>query len=187
MNIGIDLDGVVYNSENWMMSMAEIVLGHGCGIKIADKSTNDIKLRYNLSDEQALLFRKKYCPLQIKESPLMPLARECMEKLKENGNNLIIITGRGAVNKEDKALTEERLKRDAIPYDKLIFSDGGKLSSCIKEKIDIMIDDSYPVINQLAENNIKCLQLCDTTLRKSRHKNAKSVYNWGEILQEIIK
>ncbi len=184
MIIGIDLDGVVYNSENWFMAFGEVYDIQSNGNGIVDKSTNNFQKRYGLTDEKALEIRLKYLPIQMKESPLMPYAKEVLSLLKQN-NNLFIITSRGSLSKDHIQITQQRLNEDMIDVDEVIFSQDSKVSICKQKSIDVMIDDSYNVVKELANSGIKCLQFkADNTL-SYEHENVKTVYNWGEVFREI--
>lgn len=187
MNIGIDLDGVVYNSENWLMAYAEINDIKNKGRGVQDPLTNDIKRRYGMSEKEAQEFRLKVIPLQISLSPLMPFARECLEFLKSLGHKIIFITSRGGVSLEHIHLTKKRLKEDNISYDNICFAiDKSKLEYCLENKIDIMIDDTSSILNNLSRNNVRCLQFINGNVEKNVDERVKKVYNWGDVVREIV-
>lgn len=183
MRIGVDLDGVIYNSENWFMAMAEFYDIQKNGNGIVDSSTNDVQKRYGLSDEEALQFRKKQNPMQILTSPLMPLVKEALSYLKEQGHQIIIITSRGKIFNEHIKLTTKKLKKDKIIFDELYFSKSSKLSLCQEKNIDVMIDDSFQIVDELAKNNIKCIQFKADQTKQAEHQNVKIAYNWGEVIR----
>ena len=63
--------------------------------------------------------------------------------MKENGHKLIIISSRGYDNAKMQKIAEEKLKKENLKFDKYYLKALDKLQICIKEKIDLMIDDSY--------------------------------------------
>jgi len=63
--------------------------------------------------------------------------------LKENGHKLIIISSRGYDNVKMQKIAKEKLKKENLKFDKYYLKALDKLQICIKEKIDLMIDDSY--------------------------------------------
>lgn len=187
MRIGVDLDGVIYNSENWFMAMAEFYDIQKNGKGIVDRTTSDIQKRYGMSDDEVYEFRKKQNPSQILLSPLMPLAIDALKFLKEQGHQIIIITSRGKFFNEHIDLTLQKLKQDKIIFDEIYFSKNSKLSFCQEKKIDVMIDDSYKIANELAKNNIKCIQFKADSTKKVKHHNVKIAYNWGDVIRLILK
>ena len=184
MDIGIDLDGVIYNSENWFMAFGEVYDINNNGKGIVDSTTNNFQKRYGLSDEKAKEIRLKYLPIQMKESPLMPFVKEVLKLLKQN-HNLFIITSRGSVANEHIEITKQKLKEDKIDVDEVIFSQESKLNICRQKKIDLMIDDSFNVVKELSENNIKCLQFNADNTKCVTNENVIIVHNWGEVYRQI--
>ena len=95
-----------------------------------------------------MLFRSKNNieRIAIKLKPIHR-ATETIKKLKEDGNEIIIISGRnnGEYNNPYK-LTEEWLAKYNIVYDKLILTNAynkeEKANVCKENNIDIMIEDS---------------------------------------------
>lgn len=63
--------------------------------------------------------------------------------MKENGHKLIIISSRGYDNVKMQKIAKEKLKKENLKFDKYYLKALDKLQICIKEKIDLMIDDSY--------------------------------------------
>lgn len=185
MIIGIDLDGVVYNSELWLQAFAEVFDIENGGNGIVDSSENSIGKRYGWDDEFARKFRLKYLPVQMKECPLMPYAKETLQMLKEKGHKIIVITSRGSVNKSHIEITKNRLKKDKIPFDELYFSTESKVNICKSKKIDIMVDDTPSVIEQLVSENIKCLYFKNGTTKDILNSNVKTIYNFGDIFRQI--
>ena len=81
---------------------------------------------------------------------------------------------------------ERLLNENNIKFDKYFWLQNDKLDVCKKENIDLMIDDDYKIINQLADNGIKTLYFRDTGLKKlEENKYIKEVNNWGDIYRYI--
>ena len=79
-------------------------------------------------------------------------AKEYIDKLKEDGHRIIIITGRDNGEYSDPYnMTKKWLNDNYIKYDKLILTNAykndqhGKSEKCIENNIDIMIDDSVNI------------------------------------------
>ena len=57
---------------------------------------------------------------------------------------------------------------------------------CIKENIDIMIDDSYEKCSMIASSKIKTIYLKDApSYDLEEREYIKTLYNWGEIYRYI--
>lgn len=95
MRIGIDLDGVVFDSELEYRICCELY-------EIQDLKTNTIvnnkelqfQKRYSWNDEETQGFITKYHKHINENSNIMPGARKVLNLLKEDGHTLIIVTAR---------------------------------------------------------------------------------------------
>ena len=77
-------------------------------------------------------------------------------------------------------------------YDKLILTNGydrhAKTVQCKKYNIDIMIDDDWRIIKNLADNKVRTLYFRDTNLKKLQESEyIKEVNNWGDIYRFICE
>ena len=185
MNIGIDLDGVIFDSEKdyWVYAELFDLLNNGKGI--VNKNELRAQKRYNWTTEQIKEFEKACFEIQ-KHTHLASFAKSVMKALSKN-NKIFIITSRGIMDSREIVLTNERLKDEGIVFDKIIFKAKEKLEVCKNFKIDLMIDDFYDVVSCLAKNNIKCLYYGDISIKKLKHKNVVNVRNWGDVAVELVK
>lgn len=117
-------------------------------------------------------------------------AKEYIDKLKEDGHRIIIITGRDNGEYSDPYnMTKKWLNDNYIKYDKLILTNAykndqhGKSEKCIENNIDIMIDDSVNICRDCIAHNITTL-LMDTPYNK-QEKDITRMHNWKEIYQYI--
>lgn len=187
MKIGIDLDGVVIDSETTFRTYEEIfdidVLKENNLINREEPKFQD---RYNWSDSQEKEFIKKYFLTVSKESNLMSGFIGVYNLLKNQGHEFVVITARGGYIKEMKDDAIRLLEENNIKFDKYYWNVGDKLDICQKENVDIMIDDDWKIIKKLAENNIKTLYFRDTNLLKLEENDyIKEVNNWGDIYRNI--
>lgn len=185
MNIGIDLDGVVYNSEAMLKCMAEFYDQQLGGKGVINKEELLCQNRYDWTIEQENNFLKLYLLDILKAAPLKPMAKETIDMLKKDGHNLYIITSRGNVFKEEIKITQKRLKKDKISVTKEIYSASNKAKLCKELNIDVMIDDYYNNVSSIANEGIKCLYFRDFVLKFADHKNITEVNNWGEVYRQI--
>lgn len=187
MKIGLDLDGVVIDSETTFRTYEEI-------FDIDALKTNNLinreepkfQERYNWTDEQEKEFIQKYFMTVSKESNLMSGFLGTYRLLKEQGHEFVIITARGGFIKEMKDDALRLLEENGVKFDKYYWKMNDKLDVCKKEKIELMIDDDWRIIKKLSENKIKTLYFRDTNLKRlEENKYIKEVNNWGDVYRYI--
>ncbi len=187
MKIGIDLDGVVIDSETTFRTYEEIfdidILN---GNNLINREEPKFQARYNWTKEQEKEFIEKYFLKISKESNLMSGFIATYELLKQQGHEFVVITARGGFIKEMKDDAIRLLNENNITFDKYYWHIDDKLEICQKENVDIMIDDDWKIIKKLTENKIKTLYFRDTNLMKlEENEYIKEVNNWGDIYRYI--
>lgn len=160
MKIGLDLDGVVINLEEFQFKY---------GMKYFKKATNidengyDIEDIFHCTHKEREKFWIKYIWKYCKE-PLVDEFVAQINALKENGNEIHIITGRAHTTEQNimgklfRKLLHNQLKNGNLKYDSINYCNEGnsaaeKMEICKKLKIDVMIDDKK-------ENAIGISELC---------------------------
>lgn len=181
MNIGIDLDGVIFNSEMFFMSMGEIydcsVLHKNSIIKLDEPRVQN---KYNWSKEELDGYIERYS--YSSDFDVMPGATIVINALKKAGVKITIVSARGQFNTKEIQIADDKLKSSGITGDKYFWGHLNKTEICLKEGIDVMIDDRYDVCLDLAARNIRCLYF-RMAGRKKICDNDKilEVVNWGEV------
>ena len=188
MKIGIDLDGVVFDSEKELRVYSELY--DMIDLKQNSKTDNrELKFqdRFQWTEKETEDFLKKYHKQIIEESNFMPGVKRVLKLLKEEGNSLILITARGGINKDMIKITEKRLKENGMDiFDKYYWAIENKEEVCKKENIDIMIDDFCKNCESIANSKIKTIYLKDApSYDLEENKYIKVLYNWGEIYRYI--
>lgn len=183
MNIGLDLDGVIVDSETSFRVYEEIFaiedLNHR---KIINFEEPKYQERYDWTKEEQDIFNKKYLKKAAEESSLMPGFLTIFNKLKALDFKFILITARGRFIKEMKDDAIRFLNENNIVFDKYFWNVHDKLEICQKENIDVMIDDDHRIIQQLSDAKIKTLYFRDTNLKRLEESNyIHEVNNWGDI------
>ena len=173
MKIGIDLDGVVIDSETTFRTYEEIFdIDFLKGNNLVNKEEPKFQARYNWTDKQEEEFIKKFIGVY--------------NLLKKQGHEFVVITARGGFLEEMKDDAIRLLDENNIKFDKYYWKVEDKLQVCQNENIDIMIDDDWRIIKKLSDNKIKTLYFRDTNLMKLKENNyIKEVNNWGEIYRHI--
>ncbi len=187
MKIGIDLDGVVIDSETTFRTYEEIFdIDILKGNNLINRKEPKFQARYNWSSNQEKEFIEKYFLKVSRESGLMSGFIAIYELLKKQGHEFVVITARGGYVKEMKDDAIRLLEENNIKFDKYYWNVEDKLEICKKEKVDIMIDDDWNIIKKIAENKIRTLYFRDTNLMiLEENKYIKEVNNWGEIYRYI--
>ena len=187
MKIGIDLDGVVIDSETTFRTYEEIFdIDTLKGNNLVNKEEPKFQTRYNWTPKQEKEFIEKYFLKVSKESNLMSGFIGVYNLLKEQRHEFVVITARGGFVKEMKDDAIRLLEENNIKFDKYYWKVEDKLEICKKEKIDIMIDDDWKIIKKLADNKVKTLYFRDTNLVElEENEYIKEVNNWGEIYRYI--
>lgn len=189
MKIGIDLDGVVFDTEKEFRVYSELydMLELKRNSKIDNKAMR-FQDRFNWTEKEVNDFLREYHKKIIIGANFMPGAKQVLEMLKEEGHSLVLITARGGLNKDIIQITEELLrKNDMDIFDKYYWATENKADVCIKENIDIMIDDFNENCKSIADRKIRVIYLKDAPSYELRENNyIKVLYNWGEIYRYIL-
>lgn len=187
MRIGIDLDGVVIDSETTFRTYEEIYdMDVLKGENLINREEPKFQTRYNWTEEQETEFIKNYFMKVAKESNLMSGFIGVYNLLRSQGHEFVVITARGGYVEELKDDAMRLLNENNIKFDKYYWKISDKLEICKKEKVDIMIDDDWRIIKNLADNSVKTLYFRDTNLKKlEENEYIKEVNNWGDIYRYI--
>lgn len=185
MKIGLDIDGVIFDSENEIRIQAELddlLKYKRNGVDHPEEFWE--KDRYNWTEKQLIEFRSNMKEI-LERSHLMPGAKRILDILKKEGHELIVITARGIVGPSIEECIEQFKKYD-LEFDKCYWKVDDKVEVCKKEKIDLMIDDSPIHCKRLVENKIKTLYFRDVNRKKlEENEYLKEVNHWGEIYRYI--
>ena len=190
MKIGIDIDNVISNFNDELLKE---YLKHDKELRNTGIINEDVFIRYGMFDwtekEESEFYKNNIERIAKKLQPLNR-ATETIKKLKEDGNEIIIISGRN--NREYNnpyKLTEEWLAKYNIVYDKLILTNAynkeEKANVCKENNIDIMIEDSTQTAINIEKVGTKVLFM--NTRYNKNNENFEKVSNWKEIYSKISK
>lgn len=187
MKIGIDLDGVVFNTEMLWSTYAEL---YDCielnRNSVITKEEPRFQERYDWSEEDKNAFLDKYA--DITEFDMMPGAKQVIKMLKEDGHELIVITARGAISnqKEGASIAAQKLEDEGIKFDKYYWKQKEKLDICQMENVDVMIDDNYHICEAIKEAGIPVIYFNSISRKHLEEKDGlREVSNWGEAYRVI--
>ena len=185
MNIGIDIDDTITNTLEILIPYVSKNSALDIGkLKESNKMSYDKILEQykdKIKEIGKVMFEQVLPNVTLKED-----AKEIIDKLKSEGNKIIIITARDKAF-YDKAFefTSNQLNNLGINYDKL-FCTYNKRQVCIDEKIDLFIDDSIANCSKVNELGIETIVFNSKSNIKDK-TNLYRVDNWEEIYEKIKK
>lgn len=193
MRIGIDIDGVLTDIEQWQLDYGSKFYFEKYGKEIQNnegyETTEIFKVDSKLDDEFWTEYFKDYS-INV---DVRKLASEVIKKLKQDGNEIYIITARGSflshsanvmLFEENKSIVLEWLRKNEIEYDKIIFSPEDKLSICLENNIDVMIEDKVDNINKIS-TRIPVICFHAGYNKNCKGNNIFRCYSWYDIYSKI--
>ena len=189
MKIGIDIDNVISNFNDELLKEYIIHDKEIKGNGIVNKNEYITKM-FNWTDEEEKRFYKENIErIAINLKPIKDSIKY-IYKLKEIGCKIYIITGRDNGDYSDSYnMTVNWLKKYNIYYDELFIVDSynshTKTEICLKNNIDIMIDDSKRMCEDIKKHGITAF-LMDTPYNRDTNEFIR-VHTWKEIYKIINK
>lgn len=193
MRIGIDIDGVLTDIEQWQLDYGSKFYFEKYGKEIQNnegyETTEIFKVDSKLDDEFWTEYFKDYS-INV---DVRKFASEVIKKLKQDGNEIYIITARGSflshsanvmLFEENKKIVLEWLRKNEIEYDKIIFSPEDKLSICLENNIDVMVEDKVDNINKIS-TRIPVICFHAGYNKNCKDNNIFRCYSWYDIYSKI--
>ena len=193
MRIGIDIDGVLTDLEQWQLDYGSKFYFENYNKKILDnegyETTDIFKVESKIDDEFWIKYFKDYS-INV---DARKFASEVIKKLKHNGNEIYIITARGNFlshssivmsEEENRDVVLEWLRKNEIEYDKIIFSPEDKLSICLENNINVMIEDKPYNINKIS-TKIPVICFHAGYNKKCNGNNIIRCYSWYDIYAKL--
>lgn len=114
-------------------------------------------------------------------------AKNIINRLKHEGNNIIIITSRSKNHYTNPyEISAEWLEKYGIEYDKLVVEGNNKAKECIENNIDILIDDQIGFLQDVSNNTNTKVLMFDSPYNKECNEFQR-VSSWQEVYDEIKK
>lgn len=187
MKIGIDIDNTITDTlpilKRYCKKYNEEVVKRNLLMNEEGFSTFNL---YDWTEEENLDFCSKYLEEVVLQAKVKENAKEVIQRLREEGNTIYIITARIKPHfKEPYETTQKFLQKNGIEYDELLVGSTNKKQFCIENNIDVMIDDEPQNINQISP-------LLPVIVFKAVHNeecegnNIIKVDTWNEVY-DIIK
>ncbi|HPF83492.1 MAG TPA: hypothetical protein PLV83_04960 [Bacilli bacterium] len=190
MRIAIDIDDTLTEVKDKILregleyahSLGKIVSQDYPHVKGYNNDGRAFKKMFNFNDKELKYFLG---PLQEKitnNAKPRKNAVEIIKKLKDDGNEIIILTARdNEFHKNPYKMSKDWLDKNEFVYDKLIVNARNKKKICKQEKIDLLIDD----------NLFNCLEVKEITqvirISKDNSNDILTFSNWDDIYNYINK
>lgn len=192
MRIGIDIDGVLTNDDDYILDcVSKFCYENGIDFFENPLLYEYRKLNLDFYYNELNKYLDEYFWNYVSAEPPRKFASEVIKKLKEEGHKIYIITSRryskevGDISDKMRNMIRNWLKKYDISYDEIYFSPD-KTEQIRKLDIDVMIEDSpitIPVFTKLTK--VLCYDC-----RYNRDLNCENmirVFSWYDILKQIEK
>lgn len=182
--IALDLDGVVFDSENLYRVYTEIYdVDHHHKDTIKDNSERIFQNRYNWQEEEFKTFYKENATTVLTTANIMTGAEIVLNKLKDKFE-FIIVTAR---SDEETEIARKKLKEVGLENIKIYNNEHHKIERLLEEKVDYIIDDDNKICINAASNNITGIYFKNAAAKEIKNvENIVNVNNWGEIYKYLI-
>lgn len=181
--IALDLDGVVFDSENLYRIYAEMHdVDYFKKNSLINNSKRMFQERYSWEQKDFDSFYKKYAKEILTTANLMTGVDRVLQKLKEDFE-FIVITSR---SDEEVELAKQKLLDIGLKNIKIFNNEKKKVDRLIKEKVDYMIDDDEKICKEVSGKKIHAIYFKNAASDKiEENEFLKIVNNWGEIYKYL--
>ena len=190
MNIGVDIDGVLTNDDEYILDTVTKFIYEN-NLESYERPYEYEYGKLNWNQETLDKYRERYFWNYCQNEHARKYASEVIKKLKGEGNNIYIITSRHYTTEDtekgerSRKIVKKWLKENGIVYDELYFS-SDKTKEIDKLNIDVMIEDSPETIPIFTKHtHIFCFDC-----RYNRNmclENMTRVFSWYDIYLKISK
>lgn len=180
----LDLDGVVFDSENLYRVYTEIYdVDVKKGNNIINNSERTFQKRYNWDKSEFSEFYNKYSKIILEKANIMSGAEIVIKKLLEYFD-IIIVTAR---SDEEMKYALEKFEKVNLNSVKIYNNEHKKIDKFLEEKVDYIIDDDNIICINASNNNIHALYFKNSASDKlEENEYIKNVNNWGEIYRYLM-
>ena len=157
MRIGIDMDDTI--TDTYSVLIPKIAEFYNIDPNRLYKSRYDYSVVEHMPNFNEFMKKYRYDYL-LQDVPIRFNAKEVINSLYDQGCEIYIVTARNDVEYDDPYLaTKKCLEKNGIKYTKIIPYSNEKGSVCQKYNINLFIDDALYNCKDVADSNIKSLQI----------------------------
>ena len=193
MRIGIDIDDTLTNTYELTFNYAENytinVLNKEVKQVEREKITNEFTRNFhNWTDEEDKKFWDQYYEKIVTNVSIKMYAKEVLDTLRKEGNEIYFITARHKSDLFDvKETTKNWLEKNDIKYEKLFVDVYNKGETAKENNIDFFIDDNITNCLNVSNIGIKTCIMDSLTNCNFNDEKIKRVYSWPHLYQVINK
>ena len=182
--LALDLDGVVFDSENLYRVYTEMYdVDVKNGNNIINNAERIFQKRYNWGENENSLFLNTYSKTILENANIMTGAEIVIPKLTKYFD-IIIVTAR---SDEEMKYALEKFEKVNLNMVKVYNNEQKKIDKFIEEKVDYVIDDDSAICVNASNNNIHALYFKNNASDKlEENEYIKNVNNWGEIYRCLM-
>lgn len=187
MNIGFDFDGVILDSETQFSFLAEYWSYFSLNKQRLKKDDVALENCFDWTHEEFEQFYETLFHEGTTKSNFMVGAKEILEKLRQDGHKLYVISRRGFYHEHEIKSALPKLQEFGFEFDDVFFSIDKKLEKCKELNISIMVEDNPDNLKPFLKSNIKSIYLRAKTIKPLKHKNVEEADSWMDIYKIIKK
>lgn len=181
--VALDLDGVVFDSENLYRVYTEIYdVEKNKKDTLIDNTQRTFQKRYNWSKEEVKKFYSENAEKVLKTANFMTGVEIVLNKLK-NYFEFIIVTSRNDIETQ---IALEKLKTIGFTDVKIFNNEHDKIDRLFQEQVDYVIDDDAEICKNAATHNITALYFKNNASTKIEQERVININNWGEIYKYLM-
>lgn len=191
MIIGIDIDNTLTEVQEQLNKAAyDYAIKLGKNIEGAENSLEDIKnngdlykKKFQFTYEELKYFLKDIQEEITNNAKPREGAVETIKKLRQKGHKIYIVTARDSEFHDDPYnLSKNWLDNNNIEYDMLIVNAREKAPICIKENIELFIDDQLNNCLDISNVGIRTIRISND---EKQYENIITLDNWNRIAEYI--
>lgn len=195
MNIAFDIDGVLTDFE-WFLDVygkRYFSKKYHTDANVVNRQTSKIAERFGYAPEEEVKFYTRYLFWYARKVPIRENAAAVIRALRNEGNNIYLITARALADKDNllgkmmrqclKAwLNTNRVEYDGIYYVDVSNSAKEKRRLCEELHIDIMVEDEPDNIKEIGQ---VCRVICVMADYNRNVDECDRVYDMGGVYRHI--
>ena len=195
MKIAIDIDGTLNNNIPYInKKIKKFAKREGLKL-IYNSKAYDFCEKYGYSKNDDNKFWEEEIWNYASEIDEKKGASKFVKKLKEEGNEIVIVTARyladrgDAIGQRMRDAVEKWLKDKNIIYDDIFYvgKNNSKLQTFLEQKCDILIDDKVQHLQEISQTNFAICMIEDYNKYEDYNSNVYKCKNWKQVYHVIKK
>ena len=188
MKIGIDVDNTITNTipilKQYCKKYNDEVVKRDLKMNIKGYSSSTL---YDWTEEENLVFCNKYLREIVLKADIKEKAKEIIEKIKNDGNEIYIMTARRKptfINPYNT--TKLQLDKLGIVYNEIVVNCVDKCKFCRENNLDLMIEDEPQNVNPISKL-IPIIVFSGIHNEDCKGKNVIKVDTWNEVYTNYLR